>query len=67
MAINNILLKLTYQLYAQHFGLSGGTWIPSPTPAYLWRDVAYPGARQAGHNHIPTRLIYEGMTWGIKK
>ena len=66
MAINNIFLKLTKQSHTQRC-LNGGTWIPSPTPAYLWRVVAYPGARQARHNHIPTRLIYQVVTWEIKK
>ena len=62
---NTCLLKDITIIYTT-FGPNGGTWIQKPTPTYLWQDVAYPGTRQAGYNHIPTQLIYESMTWGIK-
>ena len=53
--------------YIHNIWFKRGYLDPKLTPTYLWRDVAYPGTRQAGYNHIPTRLIYEGMTWEIKK
>ena len=57
--ISNTFFKMKDN-YIHNIWLKRGYLDPKHTPAYPWQGVAYPGPRQAGYNHIPTRLIYEG-------
>ena len=54
MAISNMFIEI-HNNYIHNIWLKRGYLDPNPHPCISRRDVAYPGARQSGHNnHIPT-------------